>query len=125
MSDTSFLDRFFSRIYHFMFVLGVAGLIGAWFWKGPQAAAGFAGGTAFSIVNFQFLKRLTDRLGNTSAGKQGASVVFLALRYLILTAAGYAILKYSEIGFKAALVGCFVAVAAVFLELIYELIYGT
>jgi hypothetical protein len=51
------------------------------------------------------------------------AVVF-GLRYLILAAGAYAIVKYSELSLAAALAGLFVAVAAVLVEILFELVYA-
>jgi hypothetical protein len=48
----------------------------------------------------------------------------LGLRYLILGAAGYVILNYSSLSLAAAMAGLFVPVAAVILEILFELIYA-
>ena len=49
-----------------------------------------------------------------------------AIRFALLLGLGaYAILKFSEISLKAALVGLFVPTGAVMLEILIELIYGT
>ena len=47
------------------------------------------------------------------------------MRYIAFVVLGYGILKYFEANVLAALVGCFVAVTAVVLEILLELIYGT
>ena len=50
----------------------------------------------------------------------------LGLRYVLLAAAGYVILRFSEISLTAALVGLFVSAAAVIIEILYQLIaYGS
>jgi len=50
--------------------------------------------------------------------------VILGLRYLLIGAAIYAIVKYLEINLVAILLGLFVSVAAVIFEILYELIYA-
>jgi hypothetical protein len=88
---------------------------------------GFFLGAGFSVLNFWFFHRLVVRLGRDSSGGRGAgsSAVLLGSRYLLFGAAGYVILKFLDASFIAALFGCFVAVAAVILEIFFELIYGT
>ena len=49
----------------------------------------------------------------------------VGMRYIVFVLLGYAILKYFEANVLAALAGCFVAVTAVVLEVLLELIYGT
>lgn len=109
-----------------MFVLGVLGAAVALCWKGWRSAAGFALGTIFSFLNFRFFKLLADSVGGViTAEDRRTLIVFMIARYGLFGAVGYAILKYSEVSFMAALAGCFVSTAAVFLEIIYELIYGS
>jgi hypothetical protein len=50
--------------------------------------------------------------------------VILPLRYVLFGAGGYVIVKYFRVDVMAALVGLFVAVAAVMVEIIFELIYA-
>ena len=50
--------------------------------------------------------------------------MLLAARYLLFGAVGYAIFIVSETGFMAALAGCCIHIAAVILEVFYELIYA-
>ena len=49
---------------------------------------------------------------------------FLLLRYLLLAVAGYVIVRVFRLNLAAALAGLFVAVAAVIIEIVYELIYA-
>lgn len=51
-------------------------------------------------------------------------MVLVTLRYFLFGALGYAIVNYFEAGFEGALAGFFVSVAAVILEILYELIYA-
>ncbi len=53
-----------------------------------------------------------------------ALLVFLLLRYLLLGCGGYVIVKFFGLNLTAALLGLFVAIAAVIFEILYELIYA-
>jgi hypothetical protein len=55
----------------------------------------------------------------------GAASLIAVSRYLLMFALLYVILSYSEIGFVAALAGCFIHIIAVVLEVVFELTYGT
>jgi hypothetical protein len=111
-----------------MAVLTGAGTAVTLWLGGTPLAAGFFLGAAFSALNFWLWHRLVRRIGETSAEdgepRKGAGALFGA-RYLLFGLAGYAILKYFEASLFAALMGCFIAVAAVILEILFELIYGT
>jgi hypothetical protein len=50
--------------------------------------------------------------------------VLLGLRYVLLGAGAYVILKYTAISLPAALAGLFVPVAAVLIEILIELAYA-
>lgn len=114
------------RIRRSMAWLAGCGTLAALVWGGWPSAGGFAAGGAASYLSFHWLKRLVDALGATNAGKppRGRVAVFLGLRYLLLGVGGYAILKSSVVSLPAALAGLFVAVAAVILEILFELLYA-
>ena len=77
-------------------------------------------------MNLWFFHRLVASVGvTTEEGPTRASAVLLGARYLIFGAAGYVIVDSFEASLPAALIGCFVAIVAVLLEIIYQLIYGT
>jgi hypothetical protein len=125
--DEHYLGCSLARMYRFMAAMSIAGVLLFFFWRGWRWGLGFALGAAASWLNFRWLKNLVDSLGE-AAGKRPRyrAAIVLGLRYLLLAAAGYAILKYSEISLTAALVGLFVSVAAAILEIIYQLvIYGS
>jgi hypothetical protein len=91
-------------------------------WRGSSWGAGWLIGTAVSALNFRWLKQLTDAIGGETAKPRKA--VFLGMRYVLLGAGLYVILKYSAISLPAALAGLFVAVAAVIAEILFELAYA-
>ena len=109
-----------------MAALTVAGTIAAGVYGGWAWAAGFITGAVFSGLNFWFWHRLVAKVGERAEERQGSgSIMLFALRYGAFAAGLYVILKYSEASLSAALSGIFVAVAAVLLEIVFELIYGT
>ena len=120
------LDRAVGRIVRFtlgLIVLGAAVWLGVAGWRG---GSGFLLGGLISYLNFRWLKRTVDSLGQAPGAKapRASIAVFLGLRYLLLGLGGYAIVKYSEISLTAALVGLFVPTGAVILEILIELIYA-
>jgi membrane protein implicated in regulation of membrane protease activity len=111
-----------------MMLAGSAGAAAALFYGGMPWLLGFLTGAVFSAVNFWFFHRLVRRVGQTStddAAPRKASTVVFGTRYVLFVLGGYAMIKYFEASLSAALFGCFVAVAAVILEILYELTYGT
>lgn len=88
---------------------------------------GYTTGSFLSVVNFWAFHRLVDKVGqqdDAGGPPRSASAIFFGARYLAFVMAGYVIVKYFEASVMAALAGCFVAVAAVVLEIIYELVYA-
>jgi hypothetical protein len=126
--DENYLDRAVARMVLFMAVMSIAGALVLLVWQGWRWGLGFALGAIASWLNFHWLKKLVDSLGQAAAGKRikNRAAVLLGLRYALLAAAGYAILRFSEISLTAALVGLFVSAAAVIIEILYQLInYGS
>lgn len=97
---------------------GIAGAIG-----GPDSARGFLIGSFWSVLNVRLLDKFVRTLG--TGVSQAAAGVAMSLRLLLLAALLYVIVKYLESGLAAALCGLFVAILAVILESIYQLIHGT
>jgi hypothetical protein len=124
--DHVFLDRALSRIHVLMAVLSAGGMIASGLHGGWRWSAGFLLGAAASWVNFRWLKQMVNALGEAARKKPPKTrvAVFLGLRYLLLAAGGYVILNYSALSLVAALIGVFVPVAAVILEVLFELIYA-
>ncbi len=117
------------RIYLHTVVVAAAGAVFAFWQWGVAAGVGFLVGASISAVNFRWLHRLVDSLGpqpETQPAKKPrrVSAVFLGSRYLVFGLAGYVIVRYFKISIMAALVGLFVAVAAVLIEILYELVYA-
>lgn len=115
-------ERAMERMRKAMFALAAGGAAGLLVWRGWAWSAGWVLGCAASILNFHWLRRVTDALGSGEAKQRKA--VLLGLRYLLLGGGGYVILKYTAISLPAALAGLFVPVAAVIIEILIELVYA-
>jgi hypothetical protein len=112
-----------ARIWKIIWAMGACGAVILTLWRGWTWGAGWLLGTAVSALNFRWLKQLADSLGSSTAAKP-RKAVFLGLRYVFLGGGAYVILKYSAISLPAALSGLFVSVAAVILEILFELAYA-
>jgi hypothetical protein len=121
--DERLFESALDRIWKLTFALAAGGAILAYPWRGWSWSLGFLLGAAASAVNFRWIKQIVDSLGNTRPTRSRVAVL-AGLRYLLLGGAGYVILKYSSISIAAALAGLFVSVAAVIVEIVYELIYA-
>jgi hypothetical protein len=121
-NDEQFLERAVARIARAMLLFAAAGVIAAFLWRGPAWGAGFALGSAVSWLNFRWLKQLVYTLGSHRARPRTA--VKMGFRYLLLGGGAYVILKYLPLNQLAALAGLFVSVAAVIVEILFELVYA-
>jgi hypothetical protein len=123
MNDDRFFERALERIAKATFAMAVGGVILAAAWGGWTWGAGFALGAAASWINFQVLKRVVEALGENRPTRARVAVL-AGLRYALLGGGGYAILHYSSVSLTATLLGLFVAVAAVIVEICFELVYA-
>lgn len=123
-NDAAFYDRALRRIYTLILSLGFAGAVAIVWLKGWQWGLGFLLGTAVSLLNFRWLHQLVGALGPDRPRPRKRLVLFLGLRYLLLGIGGYAIVKGLGLDLKAALFGLLVPVAAVLIEILFELTYG-
>jgi hypothetical protein len=121
-ADLEFSSR---RIYRFMTVLTLVGTIVSALYGGVSWAVGFLTGAVFSGVNFWFWHRLVQRVGQAAGESRSGSSILFGIRYFVFFGGVYATIRYFEASLSAALTGIFVAVAAVFLEILFELFYGT
>jgi hypothetical protein len=125
-TDEGFFAAAVERISRWMVWLTGMGVLAALALGGWRAAGGFLAGSLASYLNFRWLKRLVEALGSDASGKppRARAAIFVGLRYLLLAVGGYVILKSSVVSLPAALAGLFVSVAAVILEIIFELVYA-
>ncbi len=123
-ADPEVFNRPVARILRWMVACAAAGAVLALVLSGLAGAAGFGAGAAAGYLNFRWLKQLVEALGNPAKRPRARLAVWLGLRYVILGIGAYAILKYSAVSLGAALAGLFVPVAAVILEILFELIYA-
>ncbi len=120
--DQQFLERAVGRMRKTMVAIALGGITVAFAWRGFAWAAGFALGAVVSWLNFRWLKQLVYTLGSDRARPRTA--VKLGFRYVLLGGGAYVILKYSSVSQPAALAGLFVSVAAVIVEILFELVYA-
>src|SRR5213593_1329338 len=123
--EDSFYSAAMDRILRWMLVLGGGGAVVLFAWRGWQWGCGYALGAAASWINFRWLKKLVDSLAGAAGGRAPKKrvAIVLGLRYLLLGAGAYVILKFSEISLTASLIGIFMSAAAVILEILYQLIF--
>jgi hypothetical protein len=124
--DQLFYGRALARIQFLMVFLSVAGLVAAAVYGGWRWAAGYLLGAIASYANFRWLKQIVSALSDAAARKPPSTrvAVIFGLRYLLLGISAYVILNFSTLSLAAAFAGLFVSVAAVILEILYELTYA-
>ncbi len=121
------------RIEYLTLGIGVAAAIAAtWHW-GWRGGLGLAIGAGLSWINFRWLKTGISTLAGLASVRLGEQaprvprtvyVKFLA-RFVLLLLIVYVILSRSLLPAGAVLAGLFAVVAAVLVEMIYELVHGT
>ena len=124
MNDAFDFDRAAARIARNMLWLAAAGALTCWVAAGWRWAAGFLLGAAISLVNYLGLKRLVEGLGGQTPGRRSIGGFRFALRFLVLAAGAYVILRFSPINVLAVLMGLFVLIGAVFVEAAFEIYAG-
>jgi hypothetical protein len=115
-------ERAAARIGRIMAIVAALGTGGAFALGGWKMGAGFLLGASISGLNYRWLHQLVESLGG--GGRPRYRSVILGFRYLILGGGAYVILRLSPISLTAVLAGLFVLTAAVFVEVIFEIIYA-
>lgn len=122
-------ERFYAgairRIVRALIVFAFVLVVPVGYKFGIPSAIGFAAGALVSWLNFHFLARgvdgLGDRIANAQSQENGAvvSARFL-LRYLLVGAIAYVIFVGYPLGFRGFLFGLCLPVAAMLTEAVYE-----
>ena len=122
MPDELSFERAAWRIGRIMMVIGSLGACVALVARGRRWGAGFLLGAAISGLNYHWLYKLVAALGTGVQPRHRA--VVLGFRYLILGIGAYVILRLSGISPMAVMAGVFVLTAAVFVEVVFEIVYA-
>lgn len=115
-------DRALQRMTRIAAATGVAGVLIVLIWRGPRDSAGFLAGAILSMLNLRWWTGLTNALGSSGKPPRRGTAVFLGLRYALVAGVVYVIVKLLEIAVLPVLAGLLVSVAAVLIEILYELI---
>jgi hypothetical protein len=111
-----------ARIGRILTAVAALGTCVAWVFGGWKTGAGFLLGAAISGLNYHWLHKLVAGLG--ARGRPRFRSVVVGFRYLILGGCAYVILRFSPISLTAVLAGLLVLTAALFVEVIFELVYA-
>jgi hypothetical protein len=122
MPDELSFERAAWRIGRIMMVIGALGTCVALAARGWQWGAGFLLGALISGLNYHWLYKLVAGLGSGDPPRHRS--VVLGFRYLILGGGAYVILRLSKISLMAVMAGVFVLTAAIFVEVVFEIVYA-
>ena len=126
MNNAFDYDRAAARIGRNMLWIAAVGALACWVAAGGRWTGGFLLGSAISLVNYRGMRKVVESLGGQSPGRKftAAGGLRLTLRFALLGGAAYAILRYTSISLLAVLAGLFVLIAAVFVEVAFEIFYA-
>jgi ATP synthase I chain len=122
----AFYSGALNRISRFMLVLAL-GLGAASYWRyGWRITLGFVCGCSLAYLNFHWLKRVVDTLGDratqSGASQSSAGVVLrFLLRYVLMALGAYVIFTLSPASLYGLFAGLFLPVAAIACEAAYEI----
>lgn len=124
-----FYSQALLRIARTMLAGGLVLAIAAWARFGGRVAMGFAIGCAIAYFNFYRLKRvvvaLADRTTQTATRQSGMGVVLrFLLRYFLMAAVAYVMIKRWPESLNGLLAGLFLPVLAVSVEAVQELAFS-
>ncbi len=125
MSDTG--DQFYAaayrRIYRNLGALAIIGAIAAAIWKGWLFGLGFLAGGLGALAIFGWFHYLGSALGGDGPARSKRALAWAAgMRYLLLGAVAYAMIKYLGISNVSFLLGLSILAPAVLIEILTELI---
>lgn len=106
------------RIYRNIAIVTAAGCVAAFPISGWQAAVSFLIGAAAAYFNFSWLHKAVSAIGPNARPTKNRIFVLISLRYLFLLGIGYVIVKVFGMKAIAALIGLFVPIAAILLEVL-------
>lgn len=129
--DNAFYAAAERRIEYFTIGIGVAGTITAFIFWSARNGIGVAAGAALAWLNYRWLRQGVGTMTRLAVGQAGAEKVRvpggtylkIVLRYILLIAAAYVILRYIKVNIVALLAGFAAIVVAVFAEMIGQLVW--
>jgi hypothetical protein len=117
--DSAFYDHALTRLSRVSVMLALTAVVVMTFLEGWRGALGAAGGALFSLGSLHRWKRVADALGSSS--KTRLRIVVL-LSYALLSASVFVIIRYFGVSAWSVVAGLFVSMAAVIVEIVYELL---
>jgi hypothetical protein len=121
--DAAFYDRALRRIDRMAFILAAATVVFFLVRSGWKDAIACAIAGAASLYNFSRLQRVAGGIAPDSGRSKAGRAVLGGLRFLMLGAICFVIIKYFEASLAAVFAGLLISVAAVLAEILYELFF--
>lgn len=123
--DEGFYIQTYRRLVRIMAVLALAGSIATWIWFDRANAIAFFAGSLIALLNFHWLKRTLDAIGERleATGKKPSSwgvLIRFVLRYVLIAAAAYVILKSTTSSLYGFFGGLSLPVGAILIDAVYE-----
>jgi ATP synthase I chain len=118
---TEFYARAMTRIQRLILGIGMIGTVYASLRLGIRAGSGFAIGVLMSLFSFHTFRGVAESLGGPENRRAAAFASLFVIRFGLIGAAIYVIVRYLEVSLMALLAGLFASAAAVLVEIIYEL----
>jgi hypothetical protein len=110
------------RIERLTLVLSVAGVVTLALVKDTRHAMAFAAGSLLAYLSFLLMKRAVNAVSPETGGKGAKSTGSgMAVRYLVIGATVFGIMKFIGISPWPVLAGLMTTVVAAFAEIVYEL----
>jgi hypothetical protein len=121
--DPGFYQKALTRIPKWIALVTVAALPLVGWRMGAIGCASFLTGAIGGYWNFVAIRRLADRLAVSveRTGRAPASTLRLLLRLGFIALAAFVIIRFTRINLTAAFFGLFTPVAAVVMEIIFEI----
>lgn len=123
-ADELHYRRAMRRIYVHTVWLSLAGTLAIAWQVNLAWGLGFFLGAAASTLNLRWLHQLVDGIGPGGKKPRRGLGALLSARYLLFGGLAYILIRYFRVNLIGVLTGLFVAVAAVLVEMMYELIHG-
>jgi hypothetical protein len=122
-TEEAFYADVYRRLVTIMVALGVTGTIRAGIWYGPLMAATFFAGSVIAVLNFHWLKHTIEAMGGRLPSRARSAwgvVLRFLLRYILIAAAAYVILKGNTSIAYGFFAGLAIVAGAIVIEAMYE-----
>ena len=120
-SEGDIYVRIIHRITLAILILGAAGTATFVVTRGWRFALGFFLGACMSYLSFWRWQTVVESLGGAVRRRSMAAMV---IRFAVLAAAAYGIVKYLDVTPVAVFLGLLISAAAVIVSILFELIYA-